>query len=140
MADAHAGGMSPGPAVKALSPAEGSAAVRDRAAGQLSRYVPLPDLSTDGWRLTSAAVAPLGSSATPAGRFEFSGAGSRRLTLLSLPAAAFTGAEEGAAYETTVQGCPIAGFVAHGGIHCLVGDPGTSLSEVVTLRDRLRRS
>jgi hypothetical protein len=140
MAEAHAGGVPSGAAVQVLSPAEGSAAVGDRAAGHLSRYVPVPDLSDSGWTLSSAVVAPFGSSAAPAGRFEFTGANSRRLTLFSLPAAAFTGAEEGATYETTVLGSPIAGFVSRGGIHCLVGDPGTSLSEVVMLRDRLRRS
>jgi anti-sigma factor RsiW len=140
MAEAHAAGMPSGPAVQVLSAADGSAAVRDRAAGRLSRYVPLPDLSPYGWTLSAAAVTPFGSSAAPAGRFEFTGAGSRRLTLLSLPATAFTGAEEGAEYQTTIQGCPIAGFVSQRGIHCIVGDPGTSVADVVALRDRLRRS
>jgi len=140
MAAAHVSGMPSGTRVQVLSTPEGSVAVRDRAAGQLARYVPTPDLSESGWALSSAVVAPFGSAAAPAGRFEFTAANSRRLTLFSLPSAAFTGAEEGAAYETTVQGCPIAGFVSHGGIHCLVGDPGASLSEVVALRNRLRRS
>jgi hypothetical protein len=139
MAAAHSGGMPSGPAVQPLSAAEGGAAVRDQAAKQLSRYVPVPDLSGSGWALASAAVAPFGSSATPAGRFEFI-RDSRRLTLFSLPAAAFVGAEEGAVYETTVQGCPIAGFVSKGGIHCVVGDVGLRLPEIVNLRDRLRRS
>jgi anti-sigma factor RsiW len=122
---------------EAFGPVSNPASVRQQLADRLAHEVPLPDLSAQGWTLREAAVVQV--AALPAARCVFSRGGST-LTLLSLPSAAFAGAEDGQTYQTVVDGHPLAGFIRGGGVHCVVGDAGTPLGDVTPLTDRLRRS
>jgi hypothetical protein len=113
------------------------ATLRDQASAKLARYVPLPDLASQGWTLKEAAVRQFHS--LPAASFVFT-RGNRTITLLSLPAQLYAFAHEGETYETVIDGSPIAGFISRGGVHCVVGDAGTPLSDVTSITDALRRS
>ena len=110
--------------------------LRDLVAARLEHEVPLPDLSSQGWSLERAELVSV--RALPAARFLFT-RGAASLTLFSLPSGAFAGAEDDTAYQTVVDGHPIAGFVRGGGVHCVVGDANTPLSDITPLTNLLRR-
>ena len=110
--------------------------LRDLVAARLEHEVPLPDLSSQGWSLERAELVSV--RALPAARFLFT-RGTASLTLFSLPSGAFAGAEDDTSYQTVVDGHPIAGFVRGGGVHCVVGDANTPLSDITPLTDQLRR-
>jgi hypothetical protein len=122
---------------EAMGPLDDAVRLRQRLSERLAHEVPLPDLSAQGWALREAEVVQV--QALPAARCVFSRGGST-LTLLSLPSAAFAGAEEGGAYQTVVDGHPLAGFIHGGGVHCVVGDANTPLSDVTPVTDHLRGS
>jgi len=122
---------------EAFGPVGDPAVVRQRLAERLEHEVPLPDLSAQGWTLRDVAVVQV--QALPAARCVFARGGST-LTLLSLPSAAFAGAEDGDTYQTVVDGHPLAGFIRGGGVHCVVGDANTPLGDITPITDHLRRS
>jgi len=134
MIGAHEGKVGGRPEVfaSALSPTQ----LRQQLAERLAHDVPVPDLTAQGWTLREAAVVQV--QALPAARCVFARGGST-LTLLSLPSAAFVGAEENSTYQTVVDGHPLAGFIRGGGVHCVVGDANTPLSDITPLTDQLRR-
>jgi hypothetical protein len=111
-------------------------AVRDELAKRLGRAVPTPDLSDEGWKLASAQTCDFRSAR--AARFDFTRNG-KRITLISVPTSQFNDADEEDAYEATLDGQPIAGYVAHGGVHCLSGDASISLSEIGALTEKLHQ-
>jgi len=133
----HTGSDSGGATAQPFAAGASVATLRDQASARLARYVPLPDLASQGWTLKEGAVRQFHS--WPAASFVFT-RGNRTITLLSLPAHLYAFAREGETYETVVDGCPIAGFISRGGVHCVVGDAGTPLSDVTAITDVLRRS
>jgi len=120
-----------------FAPTTDPAQLRQQLAERLGHEVPLPDLTSGGWVLKEAAVVQV--QALPAARCVFS-RGGLTLTLFSLPSPAFAGAEDGGTYQTFVDGYPLAGFIRGGGVHCVVGDANTPLSDVTPITDHLRRS
>jgi hypothetical protein len=113
-----------------------AAAVCDELSKRLGRAVPTPDLSDQGWKLASAQTCDFRS--TPAARFDFTKNG-KRITLMSVPVKQFNDADDEDAYEATLDGQPIAGYVAHGGVHCLSGDASMSMSEISALTEKLHQ-
>jgi hypothetical protein len=120
----------------AATAASDPVAVQRDLAKQLSRSVPLPDLSAMSWTLQSSAVRTL--SGAVAGRCDFSRADGRRATLLTFPQFAMRGADDGFTYDTVVAGHPISGYVTADGVHCVVGDAGMPPAEITSLRQRLQ--
>lgn len=111
-------------------------AVRDELSKRLGRAVPTPDLSDEGWKLASAQTCAFRSA--PAARFDFTKNG-KRITLMSVPVKQFNDADDEDAYEATLEGQPIAGYVAQGGVHCLSGDASMPLSEISALTEKLHQ-
>jgi anti-sigma factor RsiW len=102
---------------------------------RLSRQVPTPDLSADGWQLKDAAAIAFRSD--PAARCDFTKAG-HRVTLISVPAKVFNNPDEDDTYDATIDGHAISGYVARDGVHCVVGDSGVPLSEITALRKHVQ--
>jgi hypothetical protein len=136
MVAAHSGADAAAADVQPLPADGGAAPLRDRVAAKLGRFVPLPDLAAQGWQLKSAALRQFHGA--PAASFVF-GRGGRRLTVLSLPSSLYAFAREGQTYQTVTDGHPISGFIAGGGVHCVVGDASTPLSDVTSASAALRR-
>ena len=137
MIAAHTGADADTAKPEPLAVAGGPASAREQAAAKLSRFVPLPDLAAQGWKLESAALRQF--HASPIASFVFARPGGGKVTLLSMPANLYAFARDGETYETTVDGHPIAGFIRGGGVHCVVGDASTPLSDVAALNDALRK-
>ena len=132
-AQAKSPGDAGGVAVADLTSAS---AVRDELSKRLGRAVPTPDLSDEGWKLASAQTCDFRSA--PAARFDFIKNG-KRITLMSVPVKQFNDADDEDAYEATLEGQPIAGYVAQGGVHCLSGDASMPLSEISALTEKLHQ-
>jgi hypothetical protein len=130
-------GNDAGGGAQPLPTGETLAALRDQASAKLGRFVPMADLAARGWALKEAYVREF--HAFPAASFVFTRDG-RKITLLSLPAHLYAFARDGESYETVVDGYPIAGFIGRGGVHCVVGDRGTPLSDVTSLTTALQKS
>ena len=128
----------PGDAMDAqqLDATRGPAQVRDDLNRRLNRQPPTPNLRAAGWNLRAAGVESLNGAVTA--RLAFAN-GQRNATLFSLPQFAFLGAEEGESYDIVVNGCPISGYITRDGVHCIVGDAGTPLSEITALRKTLQQ-
>ena len=137
MVAAHTGADAAMANVQPLPAGESPASLRDQAVAKLGRFVPLADLAAQGWSLQSAALRQF--HASPAASFVFS-RGGRKITLLSLPSNLYAFAREGQTYETTMDGHPISGFIAKGGVHCVIGDASTPLSDVTAISEQLRTS
>jgi anti-sigma factor RsiW len=110
-------------------------AVQAELSRRLGRAVPLPELSASGWQLKDAALVSIRSH--PAARFDFDNAG-RRITLFSVPIKAFHKADENDTYDVMSAGHAISGYVAKGGVHCLVGDAGMPIEQITELRKKLQ--
>jgi len=121
----------PGDAMDAqqLDATRGPAQVRDDLNRRLNRQPPTPNLRAAGVESLNGAVTA---------RLAFAN-GQRNATLFSLPQFAFLGAEEGESYDIVVNGCPISGYITRDGVHCIVGDAGTPLSEITALRKTLQQ-
>ena len=138
MIAAHTGADADTAAARPLAVAGGPAPVRERAAAELARFVPLPDLAAQGWTLQSAALRQF--HAAPAASFVFTRPGDgRKVTLLSMPATVYAFARDGATYDTVVDGHPISGFIRGGGVHCVIGDRSTPQSDATALRVALQQ-
>jgi hypothetical protein len=137
MIAAHTGADAATAGAQPLPVGESPVSLRDQAAAKLGRFVPLADLAAQGWSLQSAALRQF--HASPAASFVFA-RGGRKITVLSLPSNLYAFAREGQTYETVVDGYPISGFIARGGVHCVVGDASTPLSDVASISELLQRS
>ena len=58
---------------------------------------------------------------------------------MSVPVKQFNDADDEDAYEATLDGQPIAGYVAQGGVHCLSADSSLPLSEISALTEKLHQ-
>jgi anti-sigma factor RsiW len=110
-------------------------AVQAELSKRLSRQVPTPDLSADGWQLKDAASIAFRSD--PAARFDFIKA-DHHATLISVPAKVFNNPDDDDTYDATIDGHAISGYVAGDGVHCVIGDSGVPLSEVTALRKHIQ--
>jgi hypothetical protein len=137
MVAAHTGADAATASAQPLNAGESPASLRDQAVAKLGRFVPLADLAAQGWSLRSAALRQF--HASPAASFVFA-RGGRQITVLSLPSNLYAFAREGQTYETTMDGHPISGFVAKGGVHCVIGDASAPLSDVTSVSELLRQS
>ena len=128
----------PGEAIdaQAIDAAREPAQIRDDLNHRLNRQPPTPDLRAAGWNLRAADIESLNGAVTA--RLAFAN-GPRNATLFSLPQFAFIGAEEDESYDIVVNDCPISGYITRDGVHCIVGDAGTPLSEITELRKRLQQ-
>jgi len=129
------------PPADATAPADRVADVSDPKAvhaelgRRLSRQVPTPDLSAAGWQLKDAASVAFRSE--PAARFDFAKA-DHRVTVMSVPLKVFGNPDEDDTYDTTIDGHAISGYVAHDGVHCVIGDSGMPLNEITALRKQIQ--
>jgi hypothetical protein len=107
--------------------------LRRTLSARLGRAVPVPDLSTQGWRLSTATVGPIGPHR--GARLSYENAG-RTLSFVSLPARAYTAetGEEPEPYAYVVDDRVVAGFVRDGGLHCFIGGAGVTKDEVARLK------
>lgn len=137
MVAAHTGADAATASLQPLPAGDSPASLRDQAAAKLGRFVPVADLAAQGWSLQSAALRQF--HASPAASFVFA-RGGRKITLLSLPSSLYAFAREGQSYETVMDGHPISGFIARGGVHCVIGDASTPLSDVKSVSELLQRS
>lgn len=94
------------------------------------------DLTKDGWTFEGGAVRQVGSHAAAQLFFTKDKAA---ISVLSLPASAAPGAQDGTTYDVEFKGHPIAGFTRQGGLYCIVGssaDGSLNVSDVKALLER----
>jgi hypothetical protein len=96
----------------------------------------------EGWQFTGATVAEI--RGTPAAHLMFK-RGDDTLSVYSISAERMYmgGSPNGARYQLTKDGHPIAGFVYKGAVHCVVESSKNNppkLADAVTIRDRLRNA
>jgi hypothetical protein len=116
-------------------------AVRE-ALSQKLKHAVLAASPGDGWQFTGATVAEI--RGTPAAHLMFK-RGDATLSVYSISAERMYmgGSANGARYELTKDGHPIAGFVYNGAVHCVVESSKNNppkLADAIAIRDRLRNA
>ena len=109
-------------------------ALAAEASARLKRRVPAPVFGKEGWTVDSASFCTIAGFDSVAFHLNHDG---KNVTVISMPGAAWT-APATDHYSRRCDDHAIAGYVKDGGLHCVVGDHGSSIADVDELVQALR--